>query len=179
MPTGVLNANKMPLKAHELILVFYSKLPTYNPIKWRKKLDYDKIGKVKKANIMNSRHYGLKHRYEYVEQGERYPLDVIKFSNFHGTLWGDTRNTVKHPTQKPVDLLEYLIKTYSNPGDTVLDFTMGSGSTGVACVNTERKFIGIEINEDYFKIAQERIDRAVEDMKLSKAQVTIFDLIEP
>ena len=68
-----------------------------------------------------------------------------------------------HPTQKPVDLLEYLIKTYTNEGDTILDFTMGSGSTGVACINTGRKFIGIELDEKYFEIAEERIHKAIQD----------------
>ena len=81
--------------------------------------------------------------------GTRYPSSVQKFSN------GNNGNV--HPTQKPVPLLEYFIRTYTNEGETVLDFTMGSGSTGVACVNTNRNFIGIELDENYFKIAKERI----------------------
>ena len=83
----------------------------------------------------------------------RYPKNVIEIKRDKGL----------HPTQKPVALMEYLIKTYTNEGDTVLDFTMGSGSTGVACINTNRKFIGIELDENYFKIAQERIHKAVQD----------------
>jgi len=82
---------------------------------------------------------------------ERYPTDVIKFSN--------ANNRIKlHPTEKPIDLLEYLIKTYTNEGDTVLDFCMGSGSTGIACLNTNRNFIGIELDDHYFEVAKERIE---------------------
>ena len=85
--------------------------------------------------------------------GKRYPVDVVKFNN------GNNKDR-KHPTQKPVDLLEYLINTYTNEGETVLDFTAGSGSTGVACVNTNRNFIGIELDEGYFNIAKERIEKS-------------------
>ena len=85
---------------------------------------------------------------------EKYPTNIIQFN----ARKNECNNTKRvHPTQKPVELLEYLIKTYSNPHNTVLDFTMGSGSTGVACQNTNRNFIGIELNEDYFKIAKGRI----------------------
>ena len=83
-------------------------------------------------------------------KGERYPLSIQKFNN--------SNNNTKHHTQKPVEACEWLIKSYSNEGDTVLDFTMGSGSTGVACKNTNRKFIGIELNEEIFKVAEERIN---------------------
>ena len=93
------------------------------------------------------------------------PTDVITFSNWNGALFGKTDKAVKHPTQKPIPLLEYLIKTYTNEGDTVLDNCMGSGSTGVACVNTGRDFIGIELQDEYFQIAKERIERANHDGK--------------
>jgi len=83
--------------------------------------------------------------------------DVVQFSNWNGALFGNTDKAVKHPTTKPVELLEYLIRTYSNKGETVLDNCMGSGSTGVACINTGRDFIGIEIDPNYFNIAKERI----------------------
>ena len=89
--------------------------------------------------------------------GTRYPSDIIKFSN--------PNNKSLHPTQKPVPLLEYLIKTYTNEGDLVLDFTMGSGSTGVACLNTNRRFIGIELDENYFNIAKERREDAEKELK--------------
>ncbi len=169
MRTGFYNAKKMPLRIHENILVFYRHLPTYNPQKYklseeyinkhlvpiggkRKNSDYKKVGKawggVSKEAAEN---------YIYTDTGERYPTDVIKFSNWNGTLFGDKRKTVKHPTAKPVPLLEYLIKTYTNEGDTVLDNCMGSGSTGVACVNLNRNFIGFELREDFFEIAKNRI----------------------
>lgn len=143
---GFLNANRMPLRAHEDILVFYRKLPTYNPQfeagkPYVKKAvtngDGDNYGKFDRVGQVN------------VNEGKRYPRSVIRFSNDnHGSL---------HPTQKPVALMEYLIKTYTNKGDTVLDFTIGSGTTGVACRNLNRKFIGIELDVDYFNIAKDRI----------------------
>ena len=85
----------------------------------------------------------------------KYPKSILSFSKPHPSI-------SVHPTQKPVELLEYLIKTYSNEGDTILDFTMGSGSTGVACKNINRKFIGIEKDEKYFNIAKERIENKIE-----------------
>jgi site-specific DNA-methyltransferase (adenine-specific) len=100
-----------------------------------------------------------------VETGERYPHDVIHFSNWNGALFGKTDKATKHPTQKPIPLLEYLIKTYTNEGDTVLDNCMGSGSTGVACVNLNRNFIGMELEEEYFEIAKERICKAESEGK--------------
>ena len=90
---------------------------------------------------------------DYIQKKTNYPSDLLEFN-------GITPKNRVHPTQKPVELLEYLIKTYSNEGDTILDFTMGSGSTGVACMNTGRKFIGVEKEEKYFKIAEERIKEA-------------------
>jgi site-specific DNA-methyltransferase (adenine-specific) len=152
---GFFNAHKMPLRSHEEILVFYKKLPTYNPIKTKK--EGVKIGHKRKNSksktFGGSVYQGTKcEKWEYVETGERFPTSIIKFSNWNGAS--------KHPTQKPVPLLEYLIKTYTNDGETVLDNTMGSGSTGVACVNTERNFIGIEKNNYYFDVAKERIEQA-------------------
>ena len=159
---GFLNANKMPLRAHENLVVFYKKLPTYNPIK--KKVKRKDIGRVRQVNAMRSQQYREMDRTVWTETGERYPTDVIKFSNWNGALFGNTKNHIKHATAKPVDLLEYLVKTYTNVGDTVLDFTMGSGSTGVACVNTNRRFIGIELDGGYFEIAKKRIEEAVNDL---------------
>ncbi len=164
--TGFYNAKKMPLRAHENICVFYKKLPTYNAIKYtchtaqightRKNSDYKKtsgkaFGRVSEAKAES---------WQYTDDGTRYPTDVIKFSNWNGALFGKTENATKHPTQKPVPLLEYLIKTYTNEGETVLDNCMGSGSTGVACVNTGRDFIGIELDKRYFDIAEQRIAEA-------------------
>jgi len=143
--SGHLNAKKMPLKAHENILVFYSALPTYNP----------QFGQGKPYCATYSTHstnYGKQaDSVTTISDGRRYPKDVIKFGGERGL----------HPTQKPVSLIEYLIKTYSNEGETVLDNCMGSGSTGVACVNTGRDFIGIELDDNYFQIAEKRINDAM------------------
>jgi len=146
--TGFLNAKKMPLKDHENILVYYRTPPVYNPQMrlgfkpYKQKQGHvgTNYGKVKPENVSES-------------NGERYPLSTLYFQRDKDKL---------HPTQKPVALMEYLIKTYTNPGDTVLDNCMGSGTTGVACVNTGRKFIGIELDTGYFRIAVERIERARE-----------------
>ena len=141
--TGFLNAKKMPLKIHENILVFYKKLPTYNP---QMRTGF-KPYKCKQGR--HSTNYGAYEQGHITESnGERYPIDIIEFKKDSGL----------HPTQKPVALLEYLIKTYTNENDLVLDNCMGSGSTGVACINTNRNFIGIELDENYFKIAKERIN---------------------
>ena len=142
--TGFLNAKKKPLKIHENILVFYKKLPTYNP---QMRTGF-KPYKCKQGR--HSTNYGLYEQgYITESNGERYPIDIIEFKKDSGL----------HPTQKPVALLEYLIKTYTNEGETVLDNCMGSGSTGVACVNTNRNFIGIELDEKYFEIAKQRIEK--------------------
>ena len=127
-------------------MIFYSKQCTYNPQMWEGKPYTQKQGFVGE-----SKQTGLnKKEVITVSDGARYPLSIIRESKEIGL----------HPTQKPVPLLEYLIKTYTNESETVLDFTMGSGSTGVACVNTDRKFIGIELDETYFNIAKERIEDA-------------------
>lgn len=140
--TGHLNAKKMPMKAHENILVFYKHLPTYNPqMRTGFKAYTQKSGRA-------SSNYGSQIQVITENNGERYPIDIVEFEKDSDKL---------HPTQKPVVLLEYLIKTYTNEGDTVLDNCMGSGSTGVACKNTNREFIGMELDEKYFKIACDRI----------------------
>lgn len=140
--TGHLNAKKMPLKAHENILVFYKHLPLYNPqMRTGFKPYTQKSGK-------GSSNYGEQIQVITTNNGDRYPIDIIEFE----------RDKEKfHPTQKPVPLLEYLIKTYTNEGDTVLDNCMGSGSTGIACKNTNREFIGMELDEKYFEIACKRL----------------------
>ena len=143
--TNPMNAKVMPLKSHENILVFYRSKPTYNPQMWYStpysgfSSDTSKIGEV----------YGnqqSKHRDN--PEGSRYPKTVLKFKQEKGL----------HPTQKPVGLMEYLIKTYTNEGDTVLDNTMGSGTTGVACVNCNRSFVGIEMDKKYYQISKERFN---------------------
>lgn len=157
LPTGFLNAKKMPMRYHENICVFYKHLPTYNPI--MRKVERKDIGRVR-TNGGKAEQYNefRKDDWPYRETGERYPGDVIEFSNWNGTLFGNKENATKHPTQKPVELLEYLIKTYTNEGDVVLDNCMGSGSTCIACINTNRRYIGLELDERYFQIALNRIN---------------------
>ena len=145
--TGGLNANKMPLKKHENILIFYKKLPTYHPqfthgTPYKIKRDYNDSEVYGKT--------GTRDGYISNNRGKRYPVSIIKFNR-------EMKNRY-HPTQKPIALLEYLIKTYTNEEELILDFTMGSGSTGVACKNTNRNFIGIELDEKYFSIAKDRLE---------------------
>ena len=169
-PTGFLNAKKMPMKAHENILVFYKKLPTYNPQmtqghprKVSSKASRSASAQRHSEKSLNGEsNYGVfANEIEGYDSTERYPLSVQVFAK-------DQQKENYHPTQKPVALLEWLIKTYSNEGDLVLDNCMGSGSTGVACVNTNRDFIGIELTEKYFEIAKDRIGRAVEKKETSE-----------
>ena len=171
-PTGFLNAKKMPMKAHENILVFYKKLPTYNPQKTQghtrkvtsnssrqKSVERQQIKAAVSATNYNS--YG--ESLEGYDSTERYPLSVQIFAK-------DQQKENYHPTQKPVALLEWLIKTYTNEGDLVLDNCMGSGSTGVACVNLNRNFIGMELTEQYFKIAKERVEKVVKEKDEQKTE---------
>ena len=152
MPTGHLNAKKKILSRHEDIVMFSpSKFGhfTYNPIKTKGRMR-NKTPK-RKADDYDGRAYGkVKHRGDNYND-EYYPTSIVEVSN------ANQRNK-QHPTQKPVALMEYLIKTYTNEGETVLDFTMGSGTTGVAAKNLNRKFIGIELDKEYFKIAEKRIN---------------------
>lgn len=143
-PVGFLNARKMPMRTHEDVLVFYRKLPTYNPQMRQGFKPY-----TRRHTARQERLYGSCGACTTVSNGERYPVDVLEYNGDRGY----------HPTQKPVALLEYLVRTYTNPGDTVLDNCMGSGSTGVAVKRVGgRRFIGIEQNEEYFDIAQKRIE---------------------
>lgn len=143
--TGHLNAKKQPMKAHENILVFYDKQATYNP---QMALGEPYTWNSKRSPSAN---YGkAENDSATVNNGTRYPRSVIQMQHV-------LPSEVVHPTQKPVALMEYLIRTYTNEGETVLDNTMGSGTTGVACNNTGRNFIGIERDPEYFKIAQRRI----------------------
>ena len=142
---------KNPMKYHEIISVFYHSFPTYNL--WNLKKLEKPVNSSRKNKGANLGHCVDKGDYQQTMTG--YHSSIIKFSNKSGKGYSF------HPTQKPVALLEYLINTYTNEGDIILDFTMGSGSTGVACVNTNRKFIGIELDENYFKIASDRIHKAL------------------
>ena len=151
--TGFLSAKRRPLMVTEQILVFYKKLPKYNPVMRNVEVKYDKP--VDKGRATSNVYDTDLSRDLYVDNGKRYPLNLLRVNGKKGEL---SHNKRVHPTQKPVELLEYLIKTYTNEEDLVLDFTMGSGSTGVACRNLNRKFIGIELNTEYFNIAKDRIN---------------------
>lgn len=146
-PTDFLNANRKPMRIHENILIFCKKTPVYN----KQITEYKKPYKARRSNKQTTVYDSFKTGFATDNvTGGRNPTTIIKCKREFGL----------HPTQKPVKLLEYLIKTYSNEGDTILDNCMGSGSTGVACINTNRKFIGMELDENYFNIAKERIDKA-------------------
>jgi len=150
--TGALNVNRMPLKRHEDIAVFYRALPTYNK-QFRE-------GKAFKG--FGTKGHGAHTQYGTIDEHRAFSNDG-KHHNPCSVLEVPADNKLElglHPTQKPIALMEYLIKTYSNPGDTVLDNCMGSGTTGVACVSTGRNFIGIEKDPGYFGIAKDRIEKA-------------------
>ena len=152
-PSGFLNAKKMPLKDVEEILVFYKKCPIYNPQFWEGIPLHGMGTKYKEGNLGNN-NYGkfASHTNPSANrEGDtrKYPRQVLEFKRPHPPIF---------PTQKPVDLCEYLIKTYTNEGDLVLDNCMGSGSTGVACKNLNRRFIGIELNSETFNLAKDRIE---------------------
>ena len=160
-PTGFLNANRMPMKCHENVLVFYETLGTYNP-------QGTTIGRKQPTGSHSGNYGDYKVRYNgnsdesecnnpYVDYvgTKNYPRDVITFS----------KEKTDHPTQKPVSLFEYLIRTYTNEGETVLDNCMGSGTTAVACIRSGRHFIGFETNEEYCKLAQTRINSTVKTVQ--------------
>ena len=146
--TGFLNANRMPLKAHENILVFYKKLPVYKP-QMRGGEPY-----IRRQSNRHTTNYGYFAQIELKNDGTRFPRDVLKMQ------WRNPFSNSLHPTQKPVSLCEYFIKTYTNTGAVILDPFMGSGTTAVAAINTGRKFIGFEKEQDYFDIAMKRIEQA-------------------
>jgi site-specific DNA-methyltransferase (adenine-specific) len=143
MPTGFLNAKKMPLKIHENILVFYKKSPTYNP----QGLIYSPRINKRSAKSFGT-NYG-KSGLENISEYTNYPNDLLKFMHDKEKF---------HPTQKPTALFEYLIRTYTNEGEIVLDNCIGSGTTAVACVRTNRNFIGFETEREYVEIANKRLD---------------------
>lgn len=146
---GHLNAYKMPMKNTEDVAVFYSKPPTYNPqLEDKPAENIRPETKIRKQTSCYGSH--AKESTRRIPLNKTLPKQIIRFNNCQENL---------HPTQKPVALMEYLIKTYTNEGETVLDFTMGSGTTGVACKNLNRNFIGIEKDPEYFKIAEERINK--------------------
>ena len=151
--TGFMNANKMPLKNVEDVLVFYKKLPTYNP-QGLVEVNKKQVRKRDKGTTIYN-DMGLKEG-EYTQKFTNYPKQVIETTKKEKTY---------HPTQKPVELFEYLIKTYTNEGETVLDNCMGSGTTAISCLNTNRNYIGFEMDKEYFDIANERINKHKQELK--------------
>lgn len=160
LTTGFLNANKRPLKQTESICVFYQKQPTYHPIMRKGKPNHAvgrKVGRELASAGVDNHNYGA---HTVVDNRDKlgdmkHPTNLIRCSKVHPAK-------TTHPTEKPVALLEYLINTYTNPGDVVLDNCIGSGSTAVACINTDRRCVGFEINPSYCDIAYQRIVAAVE-----------------
>jgi site-specific DNA-methyltransferase (adenine-specific) len=153
--TGFLNANKMPMRNHEHILVFYKQLPTYNPQMY--------IGKMRDKGIKGSRtttNYGT-FKPTVSKNDTYFPQSVLDFTN------GDRTKEADHPTQKPLDLMRYLVRTYSNENDLVFDGYSGSGTTAAACIKEKRRFIGSEMSKEYF-------DKSVERLELLRSQPELF-----
>lgn len=161
--TGFLNANRMPLRQHEDICVFYKKLPTYNPQMIKAEPHKRNHGAMNGDDATNNC-YGDYETLPPVISDEYYPTSIITIGkeNF--------KNSSLHPTQKPVQLLEWLIKTYTNEDDVVLDNCCGSGSTGVACINTNRKFVGMELEDKFIEIARERLGLNMVDLDITRKE---------
>ena len=152
--TGCFMVKKQPLRAVENVIVFYDKQSMYNPILRDKPKNAIRKNNIKVKNRSQT-HVGgeyLRNEFRTIPVDKSYPTNIIRINNYGKGI------KRLHPTQKPVALMEYLIKTYTNENETVLDFTMGSGTTGVACVNTNRNFIGIELDDKYFEIAKQRLN---------------------
>ena len=155
LTSGFLNAGRMPLREHEDIMIFYKKLPTYNPQFTEGKPLHGMGEKFKKVKNNNNNYndFNSCNNPSANREGDtkKYPKSILTFPR-------PASSKMLHPTEKPIELLEYLIKTYSNENDVILDNCMGSGSTGVAALNTNRRFIGIELDENYFNIAKNRLE---------------------
>ena len=157
--TNFLNIKKQPAKRHENIAVFYKRQPTYNPQMWEGKPSHStgsQIGKKVRREFL-----GGEFEIKTAPNGNlKYPTSIQKINNV-------SRGKNIHPTQKPVALFEYLIRTYTNEGDTVLDNCMGSGTTAIACINTDRQYIGFELDETYHKLSLERIESHKQQLSLT------------
>jgi DNA modification methylase len=143
-PTGFLNAKKMPLREHESVLVFYKNQPTYNPQGTKR------VVKLEKQRVQTS-NYGKRTKGEYYQEVGNYPRSIIEFSMQH-------HERGMHPTQKPLALIEYLIRTYTNEGDIVLDNVAGSMTTAIACINSNRNYICMEYDQKYYDLGLSRIN---------------------
>lgn len=153
LTSGFLNANRMPLRQHEQIAVFYKKMPTYNPQYTQGKPLHGKGKAYKIKETFKNQNYGAFSATDDKRKGstEKYPTSILKFRKSHPSK-------SMHRTEKSVDLVEWLVRTYTNEGETVLDNCMGSGTCGVACKRCNRNFIGFEIDEKYFNVAKQRIE---------------------
>lgn len=154
LTTGFLNAKKMPLRQHEQIAIFYKKLPTYNP-QFTEGQPLHSKGSAYMSKELKNENYRKFHATDDVRKGstEKYPTSILRFAKPHPSI-------AKHRTEKSIECLEWLIKTYTKEGNTILDNCMGAGSCGIACKNTKRRFTGIEKDQRYFSIAEQRIDSA-------------------
>ena len=153
LATGFLNANRMPLRSHEDICVFYRKLPTYNPQFTKGKPNHNSKDGVVRATKDTNNNYGkFKAQYNNELGDNKHPKSILTFPKPHPSV-------ALHPTEKSVDLLEFLVKSYSNENDLVLDFTAGSHSTGEACLRSGRRFIGIELTEEYHLVGKQRLEQ--------------------
>ncbi|MCQ2300988.1 MAG: site-specific DNA-methyltransferase [Bacteroidales bacterium] len=161
--SGFLNANRMPLRRHEDICVFYRKQPTYNPQKTKCAPGEETHSRGRLGDPAKNSCYGSRHEVPALDASMKCPTSILRFPK-------PPPGKNVHPTQKPVELIEWLVRSYTNEGDTVLDATMGSGTTGVACVRTKRRFIGIEKDEAYFDIAKTRIEQVARE----PVQMTLF-----
>lgn len=162
LTSGFLNSKRMPLRQHEQIAIFYKKLPVYNPQFTQGQPLHSKGINYKNKEIINQ-NYGKFNHTDDLRKGttEKYPTSILRFQKPHPSV-------AKHRTEKSMECLEWLIKTYTNEGDLILDNCMGSGTTGIACRNLNRKFIGIELDKNYFEIAKNRISECevIKDEKI-------------
>ena len=159
--SNFINAKKMPLKVFENISVFYKKQPTYNP--QMEERDKNKERPKTNSKVINEI-TNTRSTVNSTINKKKYPVNKIVFNRMSGELNSSCKSL--HPTQKPVALFEYLIKTYTNEGETVLDNCMGSGTTAIACLNTNRQYIGFELDKDYYNIAQDRIKNHEQQLTL-------------
>lgn len=167
LTTGFLNANRMPLRSHEQIAVFYKKLGTYNP-QMTKGAKLHGMGTAYKTKETVNNNYGkFEVRENNPENTDKYPKSILTYQKPHPSV-------AKHRTEKSIPLLEWLVKTYTNEGDTVLDNTCGSGTTLLACMNTKREYIGIEKDEEYYKVSMERIKFNAERLKSESFKRSLF-----
>jgi DNA modification methylase len=161
LKSGFLNANRMPLRQHEDIAVFYGELPTYNPQMIKVPPHKRNHSKGNMAAPTQNRCYGKFVETPTIISDEKYPSSIVNFAKEH------INGKAYHPTEKPVDLLRYLVLTYTNPNDVVLDATIGSGTTAIACIKEHRHFVGFELNKEYF-------DRAVKRINDERRQLSLF-----